>query len=653
MAQGKFSKPRPPRPEEPEIKTPVPAAAPQPEARPRNTSPIPKPDAQDTQPLPEIPEAQLPPDENFMEEEEVLPEDPEAEKKKKIIMISLCCAAVLLLVGIIVGVTKLLKGGSDDGRILNNVIVAGVDVGGMTPEQAKEALHRATDLTYSTEDMVITLPDDVIRLSPDKTGAKLDVDAAVEAAYNYGRTGSNAENQEALSQSAVSTHVIAVLPYLDLDLGYISQTLQEYGEEYNSDFTPASYKFDGTKPALDAENFDETVPCQTLILNTGTPGRYLDIEELYKDVLDAYSLHTFQVTAEVTDSNELPEAVDLEAIFAEYCSDPVDAVMDMDTFEVTGETYGYTFDLEKAQKLLAEAEEGAVIGIPMEYVYPEVLSADLEGMLFRDVLGSYETKHTSDTNRNTNLKLACEAINGYVLNPGETFSYNDALGKRTAEAGYKEAGAYSNGETVSELGGGICQVSSTLYYAALLADVDIVTRTAHSYVSSYIPMGMDATVSWGGPEFKFKNSTDYPIRIEAEVSDGYVRVKILGTDERDYYVKMDYEILETRQPEVVYETYKFDNEEGYKDGDVIQTAVTGYVVKTYKYKYDKETNELLSKEDEATSIYMSRNKIIASVLPEETLPPETTEAIEVTEEPTAEPSETVSDPTTETTEPLS
>lgn len=631
MAQGKFSKPRPPRPEEPEIKIPVRGTTPQPGARPRNTNPLPKPDAQDTQPLPEIPESKLTGEQEAMtepeEETEAYFEDPEAEKKKKMIMIGLCCAAVVVLIGIVVGVSMLLKGNSGgNGLIPSNVIVAGVDIGGMTPGEAKEALHRATDLTYANEDMVITLPDDVIRLSPDKTGARLDVDAVVEAALNSGHSGT-----------------IATLPYLELDLAYIRQTLEDYCGEYNSDYTPASYRFEGTKPALDAENFDESVPCETLILNTGTPGRFLDVEKLYNSILDAYSLHSFQVTAEVTDSEELPETIDLEAIFQEYCSDPVDAVMDMETFEVTGETYGYTFDLDKAQSLLLEAEEGAVIGIPMEYVYPEVLSADLEGMLFRDVLGSYETKHTSDANRNTNLRLACEAINGYTLNPGEIFSYNDVLGKRTAEAGYKEAGAYVDGETVAELGGGICQVSSTLYYAVLLADLDVTSRTAHSYVSSYITMGMDATVSWGGPEFKFKNNTDYPIQIAAEISDGYVRIQILGTDEKEYYVKMEYEILETRKPEVIYKTYAHDNEEGYADGDVIQTAVTGYVVKTYRCKYDKETDKQISREDEATSIYMSRNKIIASVLPEETQPPETTET----------PTEESTEATMETTEPWS
>lgn len=634
---GKFSKPRLPRSEEPEIKTPVQPAAGQSASNP---------DAQDTQPLPEVTAEALAAQAAMaesVEEPEIPMEDPEAEKKKKMIMIGLCCGAVAVLIAIIVGVTMLLKGDPDDGLILNNVIVAGVNVGGMTPGEASEAIHRATDLTYSTEDMVVTLPDDVIRLSAAATGAKLDVAAAVDAAYNYGRTGTASENRNAINSAAFSQHVIAVLPYLDLNTDYIRQVLEDYCTEYNSDFTAASYSFEGTKPALDAENFDAEAECETLVLNTGTSGRYVDPEKLYNAVLDAYSLHTFAVTAEVTNSEEMPEVLDLDAIFEEFCSDPVDAEMDMETFEVSEEVYGYTFDLEKAKKLLDTAREGEVIEIPMEYVYPEAFKVELEATLFRDVLGSYETKHTSDSNRTTNLKLACEAINNYVLQPGETFSYNDVLGKRTAEAGYKEAGAYVDGETIAELGGGICQVSSTLYYCTLLADLNVTTRSAHSYVSSYITMGMDATVSWGGPEFKFKNSTSYPIRIEAWVSDGYVRVQILGTDEKEYYIKMEYEIEETKDYEVVYKTFAYDNDEGYADGDVIQTGITGYTVKTYKCKYDKETGKLLSRDSEATSKYKSRDKIIASVLPKETEPPETT----------VPPTEEVPSETTEITEPWS
>lgn len=561
-------------------------------------------------------------------------------RNKKILLISICAVSVLLLAAIITGVVMYLNASADDGLILNNVTIAGVNVGGMTPEQAASAVHRATDLTYTNENMVIYLPDMILELSPADTGVKLDVDAAVQAAYDYGRSGTREENRKAREASQISSHTIALLPYLNLDTVYVRQVLDEYGEGFNSTYEASSYKLEGEKPPLEGEKFDENAVCQTLILNPGSPGRNLDINKIYNAVLDAYSLNEFEVRAELSAPEEIPQALDLDAIFAEYHCEPVDASMNMETFEVTGEIYGYTFNLDKARQLLAETPYGTTIGIPMEYIIPSVRSEDLDGKLFRDVLASCETPHTNDSNRNNNLKLACAAINGYILNPGDTFDYNDVLGERTEEAGYKSAGALNAGTSIKEVGGGICQVSSTLYYCTLVADLEIVSRRSHSLVSTYIPMGMDATVSWGGPEFRFKNNTDYPIRIDAEVSGGHVKISLVGTDERDYYVEMESKIVEVLEPKTEYKEYSSREDAkaaGYTDGEIIQQPVTGYTVYTYKCKYNKDTGKLISKDYEATSNYVRMNKIVVRVNAPETKPPETTVAPEPTVVPTAPP----------------
>ena len=570
------------------------------------------------------------------------------EKNKRIVAIALCAVAVALLVFIFVTIGIVLNEGTqDNGLILNNVSIGGVDVGGMTPKQAADALHRATDLTFSVEDMVIQLPDTTIRLSPQDTGAKLNVDAAVEAAYNYGRVGTEAEKQQAKAQTLVGVHNIALLPYLELNTAYIRQVLNDYSATLDSSYSPSTYVLEGEKPVLEGELFDENAPCQTLVLTTGTPGQHLEMEDVYNDILDAYSFNQFFVTVESLSTSDLPKDLNLDAIFEEYCTEPVDAVMNMETFEVTYELYGYTFDLEAAREKLATAGYGQTIEIPMTYLVPEVLGKDLAEMLYRDVLGSCQTPHTNDANRNTNLKLACKAINGYVLYPGDVFDYNKIVGQRTEAAGYKPAGAYANGETVQELGGGICQVSSTLYYSALIADLDIVTRKNHSYLSSYIDPGMDATVSWGGPEFRFRNSTNYPVRIVAEVSGGYVKIQLIGTDEKDYYVEMKYKFVSTEKFDTVTKEYEFDNEEGYKDGDIVQTGIDGKTVKTYKCKYDKKTGKLLSETLEATSTYKRRDQVVAVVKPEPTEPSTEAPTEAPTEEPTEAPTEAPTEPSTE------
>jgi vancomycin resistance protein YoaR len=288
------------------------------------------------------------------------------------------------------------------------------------------------------------------------------------------------------------------------------------------------------------------------------------------------------------------------------------------------EVLGYSFDLEALKAQIAAAGEGQSVTVPFHFTPAALTKAAIESTLFQDVLGSVSTNHTNDSNRNTNLKLACKAINGKLIRPGETFSYNATLGERTEKKGYKPAGAYMAGKTVETVGGGICQVSSTLYYACLKADLEIVERTAHGYTVSYMPYGMDATVSWGSLDYKFKNNTDYPIRIEAWVSGGQVHVKLIGTDTKDYYVKMTYETVEgPTEGKTVYQDFKWNNKEGYKDGDVIQTAYTGRTVKSYRVKYSKATDEKISSTYEATSRYKTRDKIIARVEPQPTEPPET------------------------------
>jgi len=258
------------------------------------------------------------------------------------------------------------------------------------------------------------------------------------------------------------------------------------------------------------------------------------------------------------------------------------------------------------------------VQIPMEYVKPDILGDEV---YFRDVLGECKTPHTNNENRNENLRIACSRLNGLILQPGEELSYNETLGQRTKENGWKPAPAYSGTTLVDSYGGGICQVSSTLYYCTLLSDLEIVSRINHGFPATYIDLGMDATVSWGGPHFSFKNSTNYPIRIEAKVEDGYVKIQLIGTDEKDYYIEMEYELIGSQSPETIYKEYYPDNGEGYKDGDVITSAYKGYTVRTYKLKYDKETDELIIREEDRVSKYKKRDKVVVKIIPYPTQPP--------------------------------
>lgn len=537
-------------------------------------------------------------------------------KRRKIILISICTAAVVLLSSAIVSIWYFYGWPTNDGLILNNVIVGGINLGGMTTAEAKAALHDMTDHTYTEMDMVVELPDTTMHLKPADTGAKLDVDAIVKEAHAYGRLGKFKEREAVKASLLTTTYQIPFLNYLNLNLDYIKGELDAYGASYNSTYVPSAVDFDIDTPVLDTgdENFKEDAPCQVMTLTIGAPGRNLDIEKVYNQVLEAYDANKFLVKTELEEPETLPEVLDVEALYEQYRKEPQDAALDVETSEVSYEVYGYSFDLEAAQKLMEQAKYGDTVEIPFRFLLPEVHKADLDSILFRDVLGEYETAHTGNRPRTNNIRLACEAINNLILMPGDKFDFNTVVGERTAAKGYMEADAYSDGLTVAARGGGICQVSSTLYYCTLVADLEIVTRSPHSYVSSYMPIGMDATVSWGGPHFTFKNNTNYPIRIEAKEEEGYVKVKLIGTDEKDYYIKMEYEIVGSQSPGVSYREFSSDNPQGYTDGQVIATPYTGYTANTYKVKYDKETDELISRDFDRTSQYKKRDEIIAVIV---------------------------------------
>ncbi len=202
-----------------------------------------------------------------------------------------------------------------------------------------------------------------------------------------------------------------------------------------------------------------------------------------------------------------------------------------------------------------------------------------------DVLGSYSTDFSSSSSgRKANIARAAELIDGTVLFPGETISVDTALGARTEANGYYLAGSYENGTTVESYGGGVCQVSSTLYNAVLLAELEVVTRSPHSMVVSYVEPSMDAAIAEGLKDFRFKNNTDTPIYIQAYVSNNRLYFVIYGQEYRDSNRTISYEteILETIDPTYEYIT---TDTEGIGYYQKTTSAHTGYKARLWKYVY--------------------------------------------------------------------
>ena len=524
----------------------------------------------------------------------------------------------------------------DDGLIYPNVYAFGVDLGGKTVEEAAAAIKEATADTFYKQSVTVQLPDSTLTLTPELTGAGVDAQAVAQLAFAYGRSGNRWENTQAKAAAMLDTFWLDTRSCMTLNEDAIRDAVDQAAAKAASTLTQPTVSVTGEVPnlALSYKKAQEQtdVNHQTLTIVLGTPDRSLNVDALMEVILSAYWSNDFTPIEFAYDVVE-PDALDLDALYTQHYTAPVDAVLNETDYSITHEILGYGFDLEVLKAMVGHAAEGETITLDFDYIPATLTWEAIDATLFKDVLGSVSTNHTNDSNRNNNLKLACASLNGKIIRPGETFSYNQALGERTKEKGYKAAGAYIGGKTVDTIGGGICQVSSTLYYACLKADLEIVERYAHGYTVSYMPLGMDATVSWGTLDYKFKNNTDYPIRIEASVSGGQVHVKLIGTDTKDYYVKMTYETVSgPTEGKVVYEDYKHDNKEGYKDGDVIQTPYTARTVKSYRVKYSKATDEKISSTYEATSAYRSRDKIIARVEPAPTEPPATEAPTESTEE---------------------
>lgn len=457
-----------------------------------------------------------------------------------------------------------------NGQIVSDVSVGGVEIGGLTKGEAKKALQAAFGEQFSQKTMEINFseagtvleklniryPANSLLISPEESHAKLDAAAAVKAAYALGRTDLD------------GSRTMSLLPYLGLDEAAIRSVADSYAQQLAQLYQDSNYTIQGTAP--DVTNYDESTPCQTVTLFRGYPGIEIDADALYNEILEGYNTGSFAVSYQGTVSAKKPVSPDLDGLWEQTRLAPEDPSVDLTSYQVIPGVHGYEFDLAEARQQFQNLAYGESTLISLHYTDPEIADEDA---YFQDVLGHCETPHGDNENRNGNLRKACGMLDGLVLQPGQELSYNEALGPRTKELGWLPAPAYSGTKLVDSPGGGICQVSSTLYLASVYSELTIVERRNHGYPVSYIPLGMDATVSWGFADLKIRNDSPMPVKIQAEESDGYVRISILGTETRDYDVEMSY-------------------------------TVGGRYVRTYMSKIDKETGEVISKEPYALSGYM-------------------------------------------------
>ncbi len=526
---------------------------------------------------------------------------PHADKRVVILM-----AVALIL--IIFGTCSALAASYD--KIYRGVSVCGVDLGGKTTEEAYTLLCEQ-------------FGDAVPSISVSAEGKTVDIPFADVAKYDFKKTAEDAF--EAGRSNFFTSFMSYITPFADRKVPLAAEIDQQ--------------QLQAALIGLQAEikdGYQETTyaPEQNmLVIRTGHAGKALDIEKLQDEIVSELEQRE-DVAIEAAVTEKAFSTPSADEIYEAVYSEPQDAYYDKENNKFVPHKDGYSFDKTEVESVLEKAQPDSEYKVPLTVVQPQKTTQALEQEMFSDLLATYTTYYSAgNENRTHNVALAASKLNGYIMVPGAVFSYNGVVGERTAAAGYKNATVYTSNGMEDGIGGGICQVSSTLYNTVLYANLEVVSRTNHSYPVSYVPKGQDATVSMGSIDFLFKNNTANPIMLKTYVGGGKCTVSIYGKKEKDFKVTVESTIVSTNPYTVEYEDNP-EMEEGTEK--IIRAGITGYSVRTVrKVTIDGKTTT----ENMPSSVYTPLSQKVMRG---------TKKAEQTTQQPTDTPTDTPADTPTDT-----
>lgn len=511
-------------------------------------------------------------------------------KSKKFFLFFLVPVLVLLILILLLSTIFALMN-INNTKILNGVYIHGIDVSNLSEEEARNKIATAVN-SHISKEITAKYNNFEAKFSPEQFAVNFDINSAVSEAYSLGRSNNIFKNNYTILNVLLKN--INISPSVTYDEDLLAAIIAEINSQLPNKVINSDYYVDG----------------DNLIITSGKDGIIVD-ETAFKNKM-LYFLNNINIKdsiIEIPVVNTKATKIDLDAIYKAIYKDPVDAYYTTNPYVVHPSTNGLDFNIsmEEAKKLISSPQEEYTI--PLKITYPKVTTKQIGSEAFPDLLSQFTTSFTSSgANRATNVRLAAGKINGTVLMPGETFSYNQVVGKRTRAAGFREGTAYFNGQVVQEVGGGICQVSSTLYDAVLYANLEIVERYNHGFNPGYVKAGLDATVSWGGPDFKFKNNRNYPIRIVCDSSGKKLRIYIYGLKTpEDCTVVLDARYLSTIPYKTIYQT---DSSLATGESKVIQSGSNGCKTATYKYVYNA-SGTLISSDCISRDTYNPHNKVVA------------------------------------------
>lgn len=431
-------------------------------------------------------------------------------------------------------------------KIISNIFIQNYDISNLTQEDAVKKINNIIT-SQIPEEITLKHNDYETSISTKELNIQFDTTTAVNDAYKIGRTGNLLQNDLTILETKLQRKQFSLK--LSLDTDTLKKQLQDISGKLPDKVKESSYYIEGSN----------------LILTKGETGVVVDVDKTASEIIEQIqNLNVKNNSIEISTEEKSPSALDIDSIHSELYSEAKDAYFTQNPYAIFPSENGVDFaiSIDEAKAMLQEDKEE--YAIPLKVLYPSVTTNMLGSEAFPNLLSQYSTSYsTRDQKRTTNLRLAANKINGTVLMPGETFSYNKVVGERTIAAGYQEAPIYVSGKVVDGLGGGICQITTTLYNAVVYANLDIVERSNHQFVPSYAPASRDATVVYGSIDFKFKNNRNYPIKIVCSVQNGIANFQIYGLKtDNDYEVTISNRVTGTTSNAIYSQAYKILKQNG-------------------------------------------------------------------------------------------
>jgi len=479
-------------------------------------------------------------------------------KKSKLGRVLLIIIILLALISIFSTIFAVINIGNS--KIIKGIQIDGIDVSKMSEEDAQKLLEEIY-LQKAKNEIYFTYEEYESTTTYETLEVEYQIEKAIKQAYEIGRSGELLKDNYNILKSWITGIQIELEVTIDIDM--MNQIIQNINNSIEGALVqPSYYRQD-----------DE------LIITKGKAGLKVEEKEVIEKIYKIVKGETAKENIVIPLVNSEPDEINIEKIYEEVKQEVQDAYYTKDPFTIYPEKEGIDFDIENAKTILAEEKDQ--YEIPLIITEPAKTTKEIGTEAFPDLLATFSTNYqASNKNRTTNLILSANKINGTVLLPGEVFSYNKTVGERTVAAGFKSAATFSGGKVVDGLGGGICQISSTLYDAVIMANLDVTERRNHQFVTSYVPAGKDATVVWGAQDFKFRNTREYPVRITATVQGGVATVQVWGVKE-----EVEYDItIETKKISTIQYTTQYVEDPTLPSGEekVVQNGSNGRKVEAYK-----------------------------------------------------------------------